>query len=71
MNQKNLNKIDRGFSLIELVIVVAVLTILSTIAIPSFLGIRERAADKLVKVSMINSWKECQIGLKERSTSNF
>ena len=57
------SKINKGFSLIELVIVIAVLAILSTIAIPAFLGIREKAADTLVKVSMINSWKECQIGM--------
>ena len=57
-----LNKINKGFSLIELVIVIAVFAILSTVAIPAFLVIREKAADRLVKVSMINSLKECQIG---------
>ena len=55
-------KINKGFSLIELVIVVAVLAILSVVAIPAFLGFREKAADTLVKVSMINSLKECQSG---------
>ena len=44
-------------------IVMAVLAILSAVAIPAFLGIREKAADALVKVSMINSLKECQIGI--------
>ena len=50
-----LNKINKGFTLIELVIVIAVFAILSAVAIPAFLGIREKAADTLVKVSMINS----------------
>tara|TARA_B100000212_G_scaffold33183_1_gene21563 strand:+ start:106 stop:630 length:525 start_codon:yes stop_codon:yes gene_type:complete len=59
----NDQKFNKGFSLIELVIVMAVLAILSAFAIPSFLGIREKAADKLVKVSMTNSLKECQIGI--------
>jgi prepilin-type N-terminal cleavage/methylation domain-containing protein len=62
----NLNyykKINKGFSLIELVIVIAVLTILSAVAIPAFMGLREKAADTLVKVSMLNSWKECQVGI--------
>ena len=54
------NKINKGFSLIELVIVIAVLAIISAVAIP---GIREKAADTLVKVSMISSWKECRIGI--------
>ena len=63
MKQICLNNINKGFSLIELVIVIAVLAILSAIGIPPFLGVREKAADQLVKVSMINSWKECKIGI--------
>ena len=63
MNLISISKINKGFSLIELVIVIAVLAILSAVAIPAFLGISEKAADTLVKVSMINSWKECQIGI--------
>jgi len=56
-------KINKGLTLVELVIVLAVLAILSVIGIPAFLGVREKAADRLVKVSMINSWKECKIGI--------
>ena len=56
-------KINKGFSLIELVIVIAVLGVLSVIAIPSFLMVREKAADTLVKKSMINSFNECNIGI--------
>ena len=67
-----LNKINKGFSLIELVIVIAVLAILSAVAIPGFLGIREKAADTLVKVSMINSLKECRMGITlEEVVSTF
>ena len=67
-----LNQINRGFSLIELVIVIAVLAILSAIAFPAFLGIREKAADTLVKVSMNTSYKECRIGITlEEVVSTF
>ena len=67
-----LNKINKGFTLIELVIVIAVFAILSAVAIPAFLGIREKAADTLVKVSMINSWKECRMGITlEEVVSTF
>ena len=59
----NDQKFNKGFSLIELVIVITVLAILSAVAMPAFLGIREKSADTLVKVSMINSLKECQLGI--------
>ena len=66
------NKTNQGFSLIELVIVIACLAILSAIGIPSFLNLREKAADAIVKVSMINSWKECKIGISlEEIVSTF
>lgn len=71
MNQIYFKKNNKGFSLIELVIVIAVLAILSVIGIPAFLGVREKAADKLVKVSMINSWKECQIGISLKEEATF
>ena len=66
------NKTNQGFSLIELVIVIACLAILSAIGIPSFLSFREKTADTIVKVSMINSWKECKIGISlEEIVSTF
>ena len=54
---------NNGFSLIELVFVISVLSIFSSIALSMFNIFRERAADTLVKVSMINSFKECKTSI--------
>ena len=52
---------NSGFSLIELVIVIAVLAILSAVAIPSFIGVRNSAKVSAVKKSLVNILKECLI----------
>ena len=60
--EKN-NYESNGFSLIELVVVISVLSILSSIALSLFNIFKEKAADTLVKVSMVNSFKECKTSL--------
>ena len=57
---KNLNGKD-GFSLIELVIVVAVLAILSAIAIPAFSDIRKKSMITVAKQNLILIFKECNL----------
>ena len=54
---------NKGFSLIELIAVVSVLSILSSIALSLFNSFKERAANTLVKVSMLNTFKECKTSL--------
>ena len=64
MTRKKLKKDishNRGFSLIELVIVIAVLTILSAVAIPSCVGVRNSAKVSAVKKSLVNILKECLV----------
>ena len=56
-------KKDKGFSLIELTIVIGILGILSTIAVPTFLTVIEKTADRVVKTSLLQSFKECQIDI--------
>ncbi|CAI8164287.1 MAG: Uncharacterised protein [Prochlorococcus marinus str. MIT 9215] len=55
------NSSGEGFSLIELVVVIGVLAILASIGISSFIGVKENAADALVKISMQNTFKECKL----------
>ena len=62
MNSFEIKK-DNGFSLIELVLVIGVLGILSMIVIPSFLNIMEKTADNVVRASLLQSFKECQLDI--------
>ena len=50
---------EKGFSLIELVVVVAVLAVLSAIAIPSFFGIIKSAKIANAKTNLIYIIQEC------------
>tara|TARA_Y100001968_G_C19385642_1_gene732686 strand:- start:464 stop:910 length:447 start_codon:yes stop_codon:yes gene_type:complete len=60
----NINEFeDNGFSLIEVVVVTSILSILSSIALSIFNTYKEKAADTLVKVSLINSFKECKTSI--------
>src|SRR5688572_16408139 len=46
---------DEGFTLIELMVVVLIIAILLAIAIPTFLGARERANDRAAQSSLRNA----------------
>ncbi len=45
---------DRGFTLIELMVVVLIIAILIAIAIPTFLGLRARAQDRAAQSNLRN-----------------
>ena len=59
INQNPSKKLNIGFSLVELVIVIAVLSILSAVAIPAFIGIIKKAKIINAKSNLILILQEC------------
>jgi type IV pilus assembly protein PilA len=53
--RKRFDREDEGFTLIELMVVVLIIAILLAIAIPTFLGARERANDRAAQSSLRNA----------------
>lgn len=52
---------DKGFSLIELVVVIAVLAILIVIALPNFQGVTDDAALSSGKKYLVDAFAECTV----------
>ena len=71
--QKTLNTKpgEEGFSLVELVVVIAVLAILSAVAIPAFIGVQANARASAVKNGLANGVKECVIRAADNQTTLF
>ena len=62
---------QEGFSLVELVVVIAVLAILSAVAIPAFIGVSANARASAIKNGLANGVKECVIRASDDQTTAF
>jgi len=71
--QKTLNTKpgEEGFSLIELVVVIAVLAILSAVAIPAFVGVQANARASAIKNGLANGVKECVVRAADDQSTLF
>ena len=62
---------EEGFSLIELVVVIAVLAILSAVAIPSFTNVQANARASAVQNGLVNGIKECFVLQAQNDRTEF
>ena len=62
---------DEGFSLIELVVVVAVLAILVAVALPNFTLITHKARVNQGKNALVTAIKECNVTAADTGTATY
>ena len=61
--KKSKNLLQKGFTLVELMIVIVIVGVLSAVALPQFLGVRDRAETGANIGGMVGIAKECATGM--------
>jgi type IV pilus assembly protein PilA len=65
---QNRTRDDKGFTLIELMVVVLIIAILIAIAIPTFLGMRRRAQDRAAQSNLRNAMTAAKAAFTDNET---
>ena len=63
-------KKQNGFTLIELMVVVAIVGVLSAVGLPELTKAQDRAKDSAAEATLVNAGKECSINLLTQTPSD-
>ena len=69
-NKKSKNVLQKGFTLVELLIVVVILGVLSSVALPAFLNQTDKAKLSAANASVTAAAKACEVFLVGKETGD-